>query len=359
MEHKSPLNIRELVEAVTSLRAAYVPYAHLERTKEKIDIVMMRNNGASEGAVYSLIGPTRSGKSHFLRHLEEEYPRERLHGGDQDGDYADSVPLLVVKVPDATKKSLAIAIFKALTHLEPEKILGSRFTADKVREEIVRVARACNLRLLVLDEAHQAIDSKSDRVAAEVGVFIKDLANEGRFSLLVAGTENATRLIKSNEELEGRGHKRLDLHPFQRRPADLEVWNEILEFWDGYLAKKVFGRQSGLSEPQMAEALMTASVGLIGHAATLVENAALEAVQDMMEGEPQACIRWRHLESAFAEWMPGRRRVNPFAPGSMPPQEGSPMLPDEPAGAPPVTEPVMSGARGRQRRNHRDQRFHK
>jgi len=301
MEPDQPPSEQELVEAVTTLRAAYVPYAHLERTKGRIKRLLLRNNAASEGAVYALIGPTRSGKSHLLRNLEDEYAREVTPNIMPNGDVAVRIPMLTVKVPDASKKSLALAIYKALTNLDPEVTLGRKFNAERVKDEIVRIARECDLRLLVLDEAHQGIDNKSDREASEVAVFVEDLANEGRFSLLVAGTENALRLIRSNPELAARSHKTLRLKPFQRTLRDLEVWYEVLDSLDLYLADKVFGGRSGLSEPRMAEALMTAACGLIGHAATLIEIAATEALDDMLEGEPQPGIRWRHLENAFAE----------------------------------------------------------
>ncbi|WP_431271802.1 TniB family NTP-binding protein [Dankookia sp. P2] len=358
MDSKLPRDRAALLAAVSSLRGIFTPYPRLDRIKSVITRLLSRGNAKSEGAVYTLVGETGAGKSHLLRLLESEHPRVQGARDLGNGDFADYVPVLLVKVPNASVRLVAEAIFKALTGQPVSAVLGAKFKKEDVLTAILRAASECDLKIMILDEAHQSIDLKTDRVAQEVAVLLKDLANARIFSLLVVGTEGALRLIRANAELARRAHKTLRIEAFRRSAIDLEIWYDILHDIDEVLENRVFGRKSNLDSPDMAEALMTAANGFVGHMAALVENAANEAVEEMLERDTEGCVRWEHLELAFSEWGPGEGRVNPFSPASRPPNKGSPLLPDcaEDTATP---ETVMSGVKGRGRRNDKDSLFRK
>src|SRR5206468_327650 len=110
-----------------------------------ISRLVLRPSGSSEGAVYALLGETRSGKSQLLRVIKNDYPRERRAIQNQDGDFADRIPVLVVKLPNASVKGCTERIYKGLTSRSPESVLGSRYTQPKVEDEIVRLASECQL----------------------------------------------------------------------------------------------------------------------------------------------------------------------------------------------------------------------
>ena len=200
-----------------------------------------------------------------------------------------------------------------------------RLFTDILRE-VMRLHKECGIHLLILDQAHQSILNKTDHAAKEVAKLVKDLSNDFS-SVLPVGTEELTRLIHADEELEGRSPKVLRIRPFKRERVDMEIWTEILDDIDDVLEEKVFGKRSGLSKPPLAEALMTASGGTVGHRATLIEYAATEAIDQWVlrrktkPGIPDTgpdCLDWDHLEIAFSEWAPGHSRPNPFHPDARP-----------------------------------------
>jgi hypothetical protein len=354
----------DLIAAVTSIRSLYTRYARLDRIMKVISRLVIRPAASSEGAVFALVGETRAGKSQLLRMLQLEYPRIPNGVTKPNGDFAHHIPFAIVKLPSANLKAITARVFHALVGKQAAKVLGPRYTQQDAQTEITRVANECCLKLLVLDEAHQSIDRKTDKVAGDVAVFIKELANSAKYSILVVGTENASKLLDAEDELESRIHKVLRLRAFERRQTDLDVWFKILRDVDAHLEKRVFGRLSKLDSPDMAEALMTAANGLIGNMATLVENAGHEAVDEMLETGHPTCVRWDHLELAFTEWKLGQRRVNPFSMKNWPPPLGNDVMPDKVEGEDENLEvddidTVMSGVKGRVRRNHADTKLRK
>lgn len=345
-----------LRKSVEDIHAIYTPFPRLDAIKAGIIDLIGRSNRSSQGDIHVLIGPTRSGKSHLLDDLMHDYPRRPNGIQSGKGDFCDHVPVVISQVPNSTVKSVAEHIYRSIAGMHPDQVLGSRYKLDQIVSEIIRLATECGLKLLILDEAHQAIDQKTDRVALNVAVLIKDLVNAKVFSVLVVGTENAMRLINANSEVQARTTRVYRLEPFGRSTEDRQDWSDILGDVDDALASEVFGVRSGLTAPDMAEALLTGAMGIVGNMASLVEGGGVRALDDMIAGAERPGITWRHLEATFASWAPGIGRVNPFseparAPGAIaPPIAGIGEDPDE---------GPLSGARGRKRSSYRDAQLRK
>lgn len=342
--------------AIDNLHGIYTPYPRLNDIKAGIIDLIERDNRSSQGVIHALIGPTRSGKSHLLDDLMLGYPRRENAIQVGDGDFCDHLPVVVSRVPSNSVKTVAEYIYESIAGRHPDQVLGSRYKQSKVVSEIIRLAWECRLKLLILDEAHQSIDQKTDKVAFDVAVLVKDLVNAKLFSVLIVGTENAMRLVRANAEVEARTTCIHRLEPFGRSADDRQDWKDILGDIDGDLAEKVFNASSDLTAPDMAEALLTGAQGIVGHMASLIEGAATKAMDDMIAGDRNPGIKWHHLEAVFASWAPGNGHVNPFS---------------ENARAPCVLEPCITGAsdtphegpasgvRGRTRATRRDTQLRK
>lgn len=355
--HVKKFDRNALKLAVERLHGIYTPYPRLDAIKAGIVDLIGRSNRSSQGDIQVLVGPTRAGKSHLLDDLMLDFKPEPNAIRHENGDFCDRVPVVISKVPDSTVKRVAEHIYRSISGRKVSEVLGKRYNKDDVQDEIVRLARECELKLLILDEAHQSIDQRTDKVAFEVAVLLKDLVNEALFSILVVGTENAMRLIQANKEVEGRTTVIYRIEPFDRSPDSRRVWLDILQDYDAELALNVFGKPSGLTAPDVAEALLNASLGIVGYMATLVEKAAIMAVDDMIAGAKDPGIEWRHLEAAFAAWAPGIGRVNPFSKAARPPAGGTEAGSDEPGED--EAEGPASGVRGRKRANRRDAELRK
>jgi hypothetical protein len=346
-----------LREGATLIRGNYTSHAGLNRILRLVGFAVTRRNVQSEGPVHTLIGMTRSGKSHLLKVLLARYDNGSTKAIASNGDTAVQKPVVYLKFTGRNVKRVAEQVYFAITGKSPQAVLGSKCAGDDIKREIYRHRKECGIRLLILDEAHQSIMG-ANPATEEIAVFVKDLSNE-HFSVLVVGTGDTIHLINADPELQARAHKIHRIHPFTRTTSDMAIWIDILNNLDKVLADNVFGKPCGLSAPDMAEALMTASGGVVGHMATLIENAAFEAIDQWNEsrldgtyvkgsGGP-AIIGWEHLEIVFAEWGPGQDRDNPFDRKARPPTEGT-QISDGDIGKKTVIAvgpPKMSGVKGK------------
>ncbi len=349
-----------LRKAITSLRDVHTPYPRLERYELGIKDLIKRDNSSSEGNIHALIGPARSGKSHLLDSLLKGYPRVKSALKGADGEFSDHIPVVRVTARKITTKAMAERIYEAFTLREPNTIFGAKYTEAKVVKAIIHVAEAFRTKLLILDEVHELIDRKMDNVVGDVAVLIKDLVNAKLFSILLVGTDKAYRLIRVDDEIEARTPVIYPMTPFEpAKSEDIAVWLDILGDLDSELSDSVFGRSPGLCEPEMALALILAANGVVGHMATLLEQAAYIALDGMIAGSAPG-VRWERLEEAFTKWAPAQGRTNPFAAASrIPPDCAVPTKAAKTSSKVDRGGDVASGARGRTRKNARDATFRK
>ena len=315
---------------ITAIRGLFRPYPKIKEITEAIKPLVRRNNAKTEGVVNAMIGPTRSGKSHLLSALLQGYPRERRAIVDDEGDFADRIPVLVVRVRKGNRKRVTESIYRELTGRSPAEVLRARYTEDDVIQEIARIGKACQLKLVVLDEAHQSTALKSVEGVKDIASLIKDLSNLSVFSILVVGTRKVKELIDADSELQSRTPVTHWIVPFAWTEDDVPVWIKLVRDIDRRLAD-VFGASSGLAEPDKAYALMVAANGLVGHMATIVETTAQNVLRAIKSGVRHArslepLIGWEDLEATFSRWAPGGGRINPFAANVRPRPDAVPAL---------------------------------
>ena len=346
-----------LINLVEAIHRIYTPYHMIEDIKAAVAGLVRRDNSAG-GVIHMLVGASRAGKSRFLDDFMRGYPKVEKGVTHPNGDFARHVPVALSKVPRGTGKAVAEQIYLDLAGVPASAVLGRRYDKPDVVREIVRVARECRTKLLVLEETHQSFEERSSGVASDVAIILKDLTNEKLFSILAVGTGKLLNLLEVNEEFKARCVEIHSIRPFEHTPADLLDWTDILGNIDDHLAREVFGRLCGLNGADKSSALMIASNGILGHMATLVVKGGTAAVREMAATAgwekngvhpPEAGISMRHLEVAFATWAPGIGRVNPFSPEAAAIPTGPASREDGPA----------SGVKGRSKRNSRDTGFRK
>ncbi len=217
-----------LRKAIEDIRDVHTPYPRLQRIEKGIIDLINRGNSTSEGNIHALIGPSRSGKSHLLDGLLVRYPTVKSAFKGADGDFSDHIPVVKAEARNVTTKAMAQRIYEALTGSHPDAIFGSRYTEDTVVKDIIRIAGECRTKLLILDEVHELIDRKTDKVVANVAVLIKNLVNAKLFSILLVGTTKADDLIHADSEMESRTPVIYRMTPFETgSPEDVGIWLRV------------------------------------------------------------------------------------------------------------------------------------
>lgn len=209
-----------------------------------------------------LVGPSNNGKTMIV----EKFRREHLRGAEADlREGAISVPVLKVQMPPAPdERRFFSAVLEALG--APDRS-NDRLAAKQ--DMAMRMLRATNVRLLVIDEVHNILSGSRDQQRRFLNL-LRWLGNELQIPLVAVGTSEALRAIQSDDQLAN-----------QFTPFSLPPWRhdaEYLRLLNTLEALLPLRERSGLEEPALAQKLLNAAEGILGEIVNLVTTAAVAAV---------------------------------------------------------------------------------
>ena len=209
-----------------------------------------------------LVGPSNNGKTMIV----EKFRREHLRGAEADlREGAIAVPVLKVQMPPAPdERRFFSAVLEALG--APDRS-NDRLAAKQ--DIAMRMLRATNVRLLVIDEVHNILSGSRDQQRRFLNL-LRWLGNELQIPLVAVGTSEALRAIQSDDQLANR------FTPFSLPPWRLDA--EYLRLLNTLEAMLPLRERSGLEEPAFAQKLLNAAEGILGEVVNLVTTAAVAAV---------------------------------------------------------------------------------
>ncbi len=209
-----------------------------------------------------LVGPSNNGKTMIV----EKFRREHLRGAEADlREGAISVPVLKVQMPPAPdERRFFSAVLEALG--APDRS-NDRLAAKQ--DMAMRMLRATNVRLLVIDEVHNILSGSRDQQRRFLNL-LRWLGNELQIPLVAVGTSEALRAIQSDDQLANR------FTPFSLPPWRHDA--EYLRLLNTLEAMLPLRERSGLEEPALAQKLLNAAEGILGEIVNLVTTAAAAAV---------------------------------------------------------------------------------
>ena len=209
-----------------------------------------------------LVGPSNNGKTMIV----EKFRREHLRGAEADlREGAITVPVLKVQMPPAPdERRFFSAVLEALG--APDRS-NDRLAAKQ--DMAMRMLRATNVRLLVIDEVHNILSGSRDQQRRFLNL-LRWLGNELQIPLVAVGTSEALRAIQSDDQLANR------FTPFSLPPWRLDA--EYLRLLNTLEAMLPLRERSGLEEPAFAQKLLNAAEGILGEVVNLVTTAAVSAV---------------------------------------------------------------------------------
>jgi type II secretory pathway predicted ATPase ExeA len=209
-----------------------------------------------------LVGPSNNGKTMIV----EKFRREHMRGAEADvREGAIAVPVLKVQMPPAPdERRFFSAVLEALS--APDRS-NDRLAAKQ--DMAMRMLRATDVRLLVIDEVHNILSGSRDQQRRFLNL-LRWLGNELQIPLVAVGTSEALRAIQSDDQLANR------FTPFSLPPWRLDA--EYLRMLNTLEAMLPLRERSGLEEPAFAQKVLTAAEGILGEVVNLVTTAAVAAV---------------------------------------------------------------------------------
>ncbi|MGY4287125.1 hypothetical protein ACVWXO_006345 [Bradyrhizobium sp. LM2.7] len=235
-----------------------------------------------------LVGPTNNGKTMIV----EKFRRTHLaNAASEPADGAALIPVLKVQMPSGPDEGRFFgAILEALgMPFNPRDRIATK------QDTAVRLMRATNVRLLVIDELHNLLSGTAMQQRRLLNV-LRWLGNELQIPLVGVGTTEALRAIRSDEQLVNR---------FE--PFPLPVWTDddeyrrLLSTLEAVLPLR---RPSNLTDPAMAARILSAAEGVLGEIIAIVVRAAVKAIETGAE-----TISPRMIERAGFIRPSERRRV--------------------------------------------------
>lgn len=246
-----------------------------------------------------IYGEARTGKSRLIEETVGKHASYRTEKG---------LIVLVVRLQVPAKptiKSLAIEILKALGDPMPEK-----GTENSMTERLVVLLKACETRLLILDEFQHFVDKSSKySVIHHVADWLKNLLNSTKVTAVLVGLEYGQAVLSQNEQLRGRFANPIRMPRFDWR--DEKLRNEFLGLLDGFstLMSEKFDVPE-LGSDEMGYRFYIATGGLTGYIFNLLRMAAWEAI-----GSGHTTISMHELQIAYEAGInhEDQYRINPFS----------------------------------------------
>ncbi|WP_225320910.1 TniB family NTP-binding protein [Streptomyces luteolifulvus] len=217
-----------------------------------------------------LIGPTNNGKSMIV---------EKFRCGHPPVSHPDreEIPVLVVQMPSEPS---VIRFYTAMLAALGAP-LRARYRVADLEQAVLRLLRAAEVRVLVIDELHNVLGGSGDK-RRECLNLLRYLGNELRIPLVGVGTRDDYLAIRADDQLENR-FAPLTL---ARWEADVDACSLLASFAASFALR----RPSPIATAEMAGYLLTRSEGTIGELAHLLTDAAVAAIESGEEAINQRTL---------------------------------------------------------------------
>jgi hypothetical protein len=194
---------RTTAQITRDVRGCFVKFSHVLAAQARIRQLVQRDCQLDEPDILVFVGDPGVGKSRMLTRTVEEYPRI-------EHETFTEIPVAYVPVPTRCSPSALVgAILRAM---------GSPFwnkgrEADRTHQ-LLTLLRACRVRVLVLDEVNHLVDRGRERSHYLLADWLKQLSDQSRVHMVLAGIPRLRVLFKTNEQLADRVAEEIVISPF-------------------------------------------------------------------------------------------------------------------------------------------------
>ena len=219
---------------------------------------------ANEPHCLSLEGVTGAGKSTLVRDYAALFPRIEEADGTR-------VPVFYVETPSpVTVKGMAATMLARLG--DPAAHTGALWSMNF---RLVRLMKACQVELVILDDFHHLIDKETNRILEQVSDWLKVLIKETNIPFLVVGIDGKVeRSLDANAQLSRLFAARQTLAPLhyhQTDEASLQEFARFVQYTEEALAIVL---PDTLSRSELLRRLHVATRGVVGNLMNLLLYAA-------------------------------------------------------------------------------------
>ena len=222
-----------------------------------------------------IIGDSNNGKTTLINRFLEK-PSEKIAKLQQEG----ALPVVLIQAPPvASEKELYITL---LEHLA----LPYRSTdaTAKLRFQVMHAFQCCHVKILIIDEIHSLLTGTA-RQQRQIMNVIKYLCNELRLPIVVAGTNDAIRVLHTDPQ-----------HISRFDVIELENWKNNHDFKrlvTSFESVMPLRKPSRLYDDNKSRIIHSITEGKIGNVRRLISECAVEAIDTGIEEITEEALKKR------------------------------------------------------------------
>ena len=289
------------LKAATVIETTLIPHTAFQNAGAKLDQCFRYAAARLEPICVPVIGESRTGKSRSLEVFSNKHPMVRTPTG-------MLIPVLRVITPSGpTKGALAETMLAAMGD---EKFAAGTLPQKTIR--LFKLLKACDTRVVIIDEFQQFIDKASERVAYETADWLKNLVDEAKVALVVAGLPSCLKVLDYNEQLDGRFLAPVVLPRFDWATEDSrDEFVAILSAFEETMGQHF--KLPALASDEMSFRFYCASGGLIGYLSKMLRLAVWNADEQKCDSIDLPALQIAY-EGAVRKIDLDAAEIDPFSP---------------------------------------------
>jgi len=225
----------------------------------------------------TIIGPTGNGKTSILQEFKD---LQRKKSNRSEEDFHEIIYVESPKTPSV--KSLYIEILSECGTPEAAKSGNT----EQLKLKVIRLFEDLKIKMLIIDEIHDLLTAKSDRILTQCLNALKGLSNRLQIPIILIGTEKAEEVIKRDSQVLSR-YPIIHLYKWEK---DIPFLLLLQAFEDSLPLRK----DSSLIQPEIAELIYDISGGILGEVAKIVRESAIESIKSGIEKITKNIIKKLH-----------------------------------------------------------------
>ena len=256
----------------------WINYPSAQKILKELESIKTHEKDKTRVTSMLLVGSSNNGKTYLLQKFIEDNPHYDFYATNPDilteeffDEYtATGIPALYVIAPSEPSETRLYS-----------NILNSINAPFKEKDTIARkqylteyYLKLLNVDMLIIDEIHNIL---SGSVAKQKQVMnaIKNLSNEIKIPIVLAGTKDALRAVSTDTQISSRF-----------RPVYLKKWKmdkDFVSMLATILTTLPLRKESNVLTQQVAQEILNLSDGCIGDIISLFRKAAIHAIETKSE----------------------------------------------------------------------------
>jgi hypothetical protein len=301
---------------ILDLASIFIMHSAFETVLNDVAGLIEDHDDSLEACNLCITGPAGVGKTQLIKELEKRFPRVKdavrvvpMSGVEH---VSDEIPLLTLDMPpQPTASKLARRMLRLLG--DPFYHLGKN---DFLTDRVQILARACKVKVVIIDEAQRAVDRDGTVRGEELADWLKEQYNQLNISFFLVGMGRVRHLLDFDDQIDRRWDNEIVIPPYEwgddgHEDIDSRVQFVTLLATYAEVSPLPFCDKIDVCEEDTARRFYYASRGVLGHLRKLLLAAARIAreqgdtkltIESLRRGYDRAFRKEKLHESLINPW---------------------------------------------------------